>query len=114
MMRDRVRDLLEQVANGQVRPDDALATLSFEPVESLEFASIDHHRALRQGFPEVIFGQGKTDQQIVTIAQRIAERGSGVLVTRVADSAARALQAELAGAEWNELGRTVLVRGQQA
>ena len=111
MMRDRVRDLLQQVAEGGLDPEGALAALSFQPVETLPFASIDHHRGLRQGFPEVIFGEGKTDDQVVTIAQRIAEHGDGVLATRVAPSAAKALQRSIPGAEWNELGRTVLVRG---
>jgi NCAIR mutase (PurE)-related protein len=111
MMRDRVRDLLQQVAAGGLDPEGALDALSFQPVETLPFASIDHHRGLRQGFPEVIFGEGKTDDQVLAIAQRIAEQGDGVLVTRTAPSAAKALQRSIPGAEWNELGRTVLVRG---
>jgi NCAIR mutase (PurE)-related protein len=111
MMRDHARDLLEQVASGQVAPEKALEALSFQPAESLPFATIDHHRSLRQGFPEVIFGQGKTDDQIVAIAERIVEHGDGLLVTRTSPSAAKALQRALPGAEWNELGRTVFVRG---
>jgi pyridinium-3,5-biscarboxylic acid mononucleotide synthase len=110
MMRDHARDLLEQVASGRLAPDKALEALSFQPAESLPFATIDHHRALRQGFPEVIFGEGKTDDQIVAIAQRIVERGDGMLVTRTPISAAKALQSAFPGAEWNQLGRTVLVR----
>jgi NCAIR mutase (PurE)-related protein len=114
MRRDHARDLLEQVASGRLAPEKALDALAFEPTESLEFATIDHHRSLRQGFPEVIFGQGKTDDQIVSIAQRIVERGDGVLATRVAESAAKAVQRAIPGAEWNALGRTVFVRGQNA
>lgn len=111
MMRDRARDLLEQVASGRLAPEKALDELSFQPSESLSFATIDHHRSLRQGFPEVIFGEGKTDDQIVAIAQRIVERGDGMLVTRASPSAAKAVQSAIPGAEWNALGRTVLVRG---
>lgn len=111
MMRDRARDLLEQVASGTLAPEKALDALAFQPAESLAFATIDHHRSLRQGFPEVIFGQGKTDEQVVAIAQRIIERGDGMLVTRIDPSAARALLEAVPGAEWNQLGRTVLVRG---
>ena len=113
MMRDRARDLLEQVASGRIAPERALDELSFQPSESLGFATVDHHRSLRQGFPEVIFGEGKTDDQIVAIAQRIVEHAGGALVTRTPVSAARALQSAIPGAEWNELGRTVLVRGRQ-
>ena len=111
MRRDHARDLLEQVASGKLAPEKALDAIAFQPTESLDFASIDHHRALRQGFPEVIFGEGKTDDQIVSIAQRIMEHGNGVLATRVAPSAARAMQTAIAGAEWNALGRTVYVKG---
>ena len=111
MRRDHARDLLEQVANGTLAPDKALDALAFQPAESLDFATIDHHRSLRQGFPEVIFGEGKTEDQIVSIAQRIVERGDGVLATRVSESAAKAMQRMLPGAEHNALGRTVHVRG---
>jgi pyridinium-3,5-biscarboxylic acid mononucleotide synthase len=110
MMRDHARDLLEQVASGKLAPEKALEALSFQPAESLSFATIDHHRSLRQGFPEVIFGEGKTDDQVVAIAERIVEHGDGMLATRVAPSAAAALQQAIPGAEWNQLGRTVLVR----
>jgi NCAIR mutase (PurE)-related protein len=112
--RDHARDLLDQVASGKLAPEKALDALAFQPTESLEFATIDHHRALRQGFPEVIFGEGKTDDQIVSIAQRISEHGNGVLATRVSPSAAKAVQSALPGAEWNALGRTIYVRGKSA
>ena len=87
--------------------EGALDVLALEPTESLGFATIDHHRALRQGFPEVIYGAGKTPEHIVAIATRIAERGDGVLVTRVSDEAANALARALPGASYNALARTV-------
>ena len=84
MKRERVRDLLTQVANGSLDVPQALTALSFEPAESLDFATIDHHRSLRQGFPEVVYGAGKTPAQIVDISKRIVERGTPLLVTRLA------------------------------
>ena len=111
MMRDHVRDLLEQVAAGGIAPEAALNLLATPQVEHLPFATIDHHRGIRQGFPEVIFGGGKTDRQIVEIARRIVAAGDTVLVTRAAPSAAELMAKEIDGVEWNELGRTVLVRG---
>jgi NCAIR mutase (PurE)-related protein len=108
--RERVRDLLSRVADGSVPVDSALASLAQEPTESLGFATIDHHRALRQGFPEVVYGAGKTTVQLVGIAQRIAERGDGVLATRVADDAVPALLTALPGAQHNALARTVVLR----
>ena len=109
MRRERVRDLLSKVADGSVAIETALASLAQEPTESLGFATIDHHRALRQGFPEVVYGAGKTTEQLVAIAQRIAERGDGVLATRVASDSVPALVAALPGAKHNALARTVLL-----
>jgi pyridinium-3,5-biscarboxylic acid mononucleotide synthase len=111
--RERVRELLAQVADGRVDADAALEALSFAPVESLDFASIDHHRALRQGFPEVIFGQGKTSEQIVSIATRIAAHGDGVLVTRADDDARQALRDAFPAATVNDVGRTVHLPAEQ-
>ena len=110
MRRERVRDLLARVANGSTDIDSALDSLAQDPTESLGFATIDHHRALRQGFPEVIYGAGKTAEQLVSIAERIAERGDGVLVTRVSPDAVDALLGALHGAEHNPMARTVLQR----
>ena len=106
MKRERVRDLLARVAAGSVDVGAALDALAVEPTESIGYATIDHHRALRQGFPEVIYGAGKTAEQVVGIAVRIAERGDGVLVTRVSDEAALALRAALPGIEHNAVART--------
>jgi NCAIR mutase (PurE)-related protein len=110
MRREYVRDLLTRVANGDVEVDAALHALSAEPVESLDFATIDHHRALRQGFPEVIYGAGKTPEQIGEIAARIAARGEGVLVTRIERDAADYLTKALPGVELNAVARTAHLR----
>lgn len=106
MRREHVRDLLAQVANGALDVDAALARLSFEPAESLGYATIDHHRALRQGFPEVVFGEGKATEHLVEIASRIADRGEGLLVTRISPDAATALAARISGIDLNVVART--------
>ena len=106
MTPERLQALLDEVARGEVSPDEARRRLAWAPVEEFPFASVDHHRALRQGFPEVIFGAGKTAVQVVAIARRIADRGDGVLVTRVAPEAAEALRSAFPAIEVNELGRT--------
>jgi NCAIR mutase (PurE)-related protein len=103
---ERIRTLLAQVASGSVTPAEAERSLAWSPAESLPFATIDHHRTLRSGFPEVIFGAGKTPEQVAAIAERIAARGDGVLATRVAPEAAELLAARLPAIELNELGRT--------
>lgn len=107
MTEQRVRALLEAVARGALSPDEALERLSWAPMEDLGFARIDHHRALRQGLPEVVSCPGKTPAQLRAICERLARRGDGFLATR-ADEAARATLARaFPKAEVNELGRTV-------
>jgi pyridinium-3,5-biscarboxylic acid mononucleotide synthase len=113
VIRERALALLQEVAAGSLDPRAALDALSFAPAESLGFATIDHHRALRQGYPEVIYAPGKTPAEIVAIAERLAARGDGFLVTR-ADEARRAAVAERFGdAEVNALGRTVYLASTQ-
>lgn len=110
MRREQVRDLLARVAGGSLDVDFALDSLSREPAESIGYATIDHHRALRQGFPEVIYGDGKLPDQIAGIARRIAERGDGVLVTRISPEAAEVLSSALPGIEHNVVARTAFLR----
>jgi NCAIR mutase (PurE)-related protein len=114
MMRDRVRALLDDVAEGRRTVEEALAHLDVAPVEDLAFAQIDHHRALRQGYPEVVFGEGKTPAQALQICARIAERDDGFLLTRADAAIQAALQAAFPRAEVDGLGRTVLLRRDSA
>ena len=109
MEQQQIRHLLEQVASGTLAPEKALDQLRDLPFENLGFAHVDHHRALRTGFPEVIFGQGKTCEQVLSIAERIAERGSPVLATRLEASTAQALVERFDQAQYDPLARTVLV-----
>lgn len=110
MRRDRVEALLEEVAKGSLAVSEALARLDDAPVDELGFATVDTHRALRQGYPEVIFGQGKTPEQAVAIAEHLASRGDGFLVTRADDAVRSALAARWPAAELNVTARTVLLR----
>jgi hypothetical protein len=93
MNEQQLRDLFEQVRAGAVDVNTALERTRHMPFEDLGFAKVDHHRALRQGMPEVIFAKGKTPEQVATIAGRLLERSPNVLITR-ADTAAAALVAE--------------------
>jgi NCAIR mutase (PurE)-related protein len=116
MTRQRVRDVLHRVADGALDVPAALDALAFEPLDSegsLDFATIDHHRPLRQGFPEVIYGAGKSTEQICDIASHIAARGDSVLVTRIAPDAADQLQAVLDGVEVNRVARTAYRPGRE-
>lgn len=112
MNRDRALALLRAVAEGSVAPQAALDELALAPFETLSFATLDHHRELRQGYPEVIFGSNKTPDQVVVIAQHLAARGSGFLVTRVSPAARAALVERFSGARVHDSARTVFVAGE--
>jgi NCAIR mutase (PurE)-related protein len=84
MQEDQIRLLLEEVSSGKLAVAEAVGRLRTLPYETVgDFAHLDQHRAIRCGFPEVVFGQSKTPEQIVQIVGRLAERNDQVLVTRV-------------------------------
>ena len=105
-----LRALLGQVRRGRLTAAAAAKRIAAAPVERLGFATLDHQRALRTGFPEVIFGQGKTPAQIVAIAQRLFARHGLVLATRVDEPGRAALAAGFPGAEVHERARCVVLR----
>jgi NCAIR mutase (PurE)-related protein len=92
----QVQDLLEQVARGELdvetARDQLIDAIRARPYEDLGFARVDHHRSVRQGFPEVVLGLGKTPAQIAAIATAIAERGSSLLITRATAAAYEAVR----------------------
>ncbi|MGA3188009.1 MAG: nickel pincer cofactor biosynthesis protein LarB [Bryobacteraceae bacterium] len=97
MDQDHLRTLLEQVRTGAVEIDAALERLKHLPYEDLGFAKVDHHRALRHGMPEVVFGKGKTPEQISAIVRTLLATSQNVLVTRADDAAAARLTSEHPG-----------------
>src|SRR2546421_595771 len=82
MTEDQIRKILEEFKAGGLSSDDALHRLRALPFEDLGFANIDHHRSLRQGFPEVIFGGGKTVEQVCRIVEAMTKHDHNILVTR--------------------------------
>jgi NCAIR mutase (PurE)-related protein len=93
--RDSLRNLLESVAAGDAPVDDALRRIESAPFEDLGFAQVDHHRAVREGLPEVVLGLGKTPAQVAEIARSIYERAGRVLVTRIEEPQLIALRRAL-------------------
>jgi len=106
---EQLRTLLTGVAQGRTPIDAALERLRAMPFEDVGFATVDHHRQLRCGHPEVIFCQGKTVEQVVEIAKRLAAGGAGALATRTSGDQRVALKAAFVSAEVNELGRVVWI-----
>ncbi|HEX5632012.1 MAG TPA: nickel pincer cofactor biosynthesis protein LarB [Gemmatimonadales bacterium] len=105
MSPEQIKALLADVAAGRVGPDAALERLRHLPLERLPFATLDHHRALRNGHPEVVFCEGKTDEQVVEICARFAAHAGSFVGTRVRDAQAALLAARFPRLEWNALGR---------
>ena len=106
-----LRALLEQVKTGSMALSDAehqvLSALRNQPFEDLGFAKVDHHRSVRQGFPEVILGLGKAPDQIAAIAEQIVGRGHPLLITRADQAAWAAVHSRIPGAAYNELARCI-------
>jgi NCAIR mutase (PurE)-related protein len=107
MDRDQLQALFEQVRAGVVDIEAAVERMRHLPFEDVGFANIDHHRALRQGMPEVVFAKGKTPEQIVAITERLLATSSNVLITRADTAAAAAVTSQLEGAEYFPLSGAV-------
>lgn len=105
-----LRSLLEAVKNGNVTTDMALASLKDLAYESVgEFAKIDHHRSLRTGFPEVIWGPGKTPSQIAQIMQVMIQHGTVVMATRIEPEVYTALQPKVRNLQYYEMAKICAV-----
>jgi NCAIR mutase (PurE)-related protein len=105
--------ILERVKAGDLPVMQALEELRVLPYEKLGFANIDHHRSLRLGFPEVIFGQGKTDEQIVSIAERLLVSSKKILITHVGAEVFDELKVKITDAIYNPRAKTITVNRSQ-
>jgi pyridinium-3,5-biscarboxylic acid mononucleotide synthase len=104
---EQLEKLLAEVATGRLTPGAALDRLRHLPFEDLSFARIDHHRALRQGQPEVVFCEGKTADQVVAICERLEAADGSFLGTRATEVMAHRLRDRFPRMIWNPLARTV-------
>jgi hypothetical protein len=107
----RLRVLVRRFREGRVPEDEFLRELRALPFAELGFAKVDHHRALRCGFPEVIYGRGKTAAQVGRIAGEILARGTDLLATRATPEMYRAIRKVDRRARWHEAARCVTVGG---
>ncbi|GAB4371963.1 MAG: nickel pincer cofactor biosynthesis protein LarB [Deltaproteobacteria bacterium] len=110
MTEERLRRLLREVAEGTSSVDAAFRKIRSLPFENLGMARVDHHRAVRQGVPEVILGEGKTAAQIVAIAKAMRREGSDVLVTRIDPEKARAVRRVFRRAAHHAEARCLVIR----
>lgn len=109
MTTDEAKDLLDQFKNGKIPPESVLRRFQAAPFEELDFAKVDTHRSLRKGFPEVIFGEGKTPIQVSQIASRILESESRLLITRVTQEHFHAVHENIKNATFHETARCITI-----
>lgn len=109
-MKTRFEDVLKKVYDHRLTPEEALEHIRDYPYQDLDYAKVDHHRELRKGTPEVIFGLGKTPDQILKIAREIVRKGSNLLVTRAGPEVQKALKRKLPGAVFNPAAGTITLK----
>jgi NCAIR mutase (PurE)-related protein len=102
-------NILEHVKSGDLSVRQATRELSVLPYEEMDFAKVDHHRNVRMGFPEVIFGRGKTIEQIVSIAVAMSAHSKRILVTHASPEAYSAVKAKIKDAKYNPASKTIVV-----
>src|SRR5258707_1323231 len=105
MTKEQLKHLLQRYKRGGISERDAIGKLSSPDFESLEFATIDHHRQLRQGFPEVILCQGKTPTQVTSIASKIVRLSQPLLATRATREHFNAVKRKIRRARYHEAAR---------
>ena len=112
-MKTELEEVLEKVSRGRMSPGAAFQKLKDYPYQDLGFAKVDHHREVRKGFPEIVYGQGKTDGQILKIAQAICKRGNSLLITRAGPQIYRKTRRKIPGCLYNPLGRTICLKNKR-
>lgn len=114
MQKDLLRRLLEDVRDGSLSPDEAIEKLKTLPFEDMGFAKLDNHRSLRKGYPEVIFGQGKTKEQIMKLIDSLIKNGNDAIVTRTDRTVYNHIKKRYKEAIFNEKARIILIRKTKA
>ncbi len=107
--KEQTEKILQDFKQGKIGLEEALTRLKLFPYEDLGFAKIDHHRHLRKGFPEVIFGTGKSAEQVISIAERMADAGGPILITRVKEVVYRKIKERFPEAVFNRSASAVAI-----
>jgi len=110
MTEDQLRQILREIRSGALSDDQALETLRKLPFEDLGFANVDHHRTLRQGFPEVIYGAGKTAEHVERIVQSMLPGNHNILVTRASTEQYERVKKTVPSAEFHDVARAIVVQ----
>ncbi len=106
----KLKEILEEVSNKNITVEQAIKKLKFLPFEDIGFAKIDHHRALRKGFPEVVFCKNKTVKQVVEIVKKLSSNNNDVLATRATEEMFKEVKKQIRNAEYNEISKTIIIK----
>jgi NCAIR mutase (PurE)-related protein len=109
-VKTELEEILEKVHRQRLTPEEAFDRLKDYPYQDLGFAKVDHHREVRKGFPEIIYGLGKTDAQILKIAREICKRGNSLLVTRLEPRTYQSLKSAIPGCVYSQPGKIAYLR----
>ncbi len=113
-MKKYYETILKKVYEHQLSPEEAIERLKDYHYQDLEFAKVDHHRELRKGVPEIIYGLGKTGPQILKISREIIRKGGNLLITRIEPDVYRGLKGKIPGAVYNPAARTITMKQKEA
>ncbi|WP_122640445.1 nickel pincer cofactor biosynthesis protein LarB [Romboutsia sp. Marseille-P6047] len=105
-----IRELLSGVKNGSVNIDEALKSLKDLPYEDIGYANIDHHRKIRTGYPEVIYCEGKNDDQIIGIIERMTQKNSNILGTRCRKETYNKVKQIYPNAEYEDISKILKIQ----
>jgi NCAIR mutase (PurE)-related protein len=114
MNEDKLKELLEDLKTGRIEVEEALTAFRDFEYKDLDYAKIDNHRTLRTGYPEVVFGQNKTKEQIAGIIEYMITRDNNILVTRATNEAFDIILRFAPDAVYHEIARTITIRKQTA
>ena len=109
MQENQIRKIIKNVADNKINIDEAMQKLKFLPFEDLGYAKIDHHRALRKGFPEVVYCQNKTIGQVADIAGKLAQNNNQVLATRATEEMFEEVRKSISNAQYNKISKTIII-----
>jgi len=109
MYEQKIKKIMQRVVNKKIGIDDAIKKMKFMPFEDLGFAKIDHHRALRKGFPEVVFCQSKTKEQVVAIVRKLIYNNNDVIATRATEEMFNEVKKHVKNAQYNKISKTIII-----
>ena len=109
MHEQKVREIMQGIKKNKIGIDEAISKLKFIPFEDLGYAKIDHHRALRKGFPEVVFCQNKSVKQVVEIVKRLSRNNNTILATRATEEMFKEVKKYIKNTQYNEKSRTIII-----